>query len=1663
MTCPLCKKEKLTHWYYEGPEFWIADCITCNIPMLVWNEHVKDTPKEKKEELVKFVKKHFGDQVKIRWRMNKIKDHFHFHIENVPEDKLHKLVIKDLQLRPEDVEVITEKVFPKVSTGLYLVEPHGQYIYEGKKKLIVKSKKFKDHIREDLLLVSGPIAYGIINLQEPFEIKTLEEFNELKDDHLITKEEYKKWNWSLPLYGYKFSFKKFTKPIPVKVPKGVQVFFQVKDLKTIKQLDLKDLIYLHAYVHSLNKEYEDIWCKLHYEIALEMLHRGLYHSGDTICDRVVELIKDWRTYDPSKVRDEVLRDDWRIVHAWMKRVCREGKRFTSPQFKDLTLEEQKKVIMDLREKIRKEMMKRGWRPKEELIELPKGFEVSDIDIKFVNKLSNEELEDLWKWLHDKWRKEYPDRNTPEDYVNANIFIQIERWKRGLIDIDYVDKDELDKASRYAWQEYGSPSQPLEDYISLEEVIKAIRETGIIPVKGQPYGAYLVGRIVNEGKIPKDHDIDIVFRQRPDPRLIIALKQNLPEWISKRLHVVFDPSGPGIGYSVPVYGYSLNPLPSSLMKKGFGPFRLDELKVGRRIIGVKPKSGILKYEFFTTKDSWEKWGSKHIQNGIFVEEKVDGRRVQIHIDQNNNVKLLTEDTGRDVSYTFKNIVNELKDLNIPNSILDGEITLWTIEKIEGKNARSKREISKLIPREDWAFPGKYDEFLDKHSILVIYDIMKLKGKDLVDLPYQTRRQEYTKIIPKTCKYIDYTRGELVRNMGQYFKIVNKYRGVSGSEGVVMKDIQFKYPVKYSGESRTEDMSKIKNLKEIDVIVLGIKQKKTKEGRPLPSYMYESYVWIPDKEVPNWAPEEIKEYKGKKYLKIGMSYSTNVKANIGDIITVMPIEISVEERKGKKYLTWMFPWFKEKRTDKDRPDPLDVALKIAKLGTKPLPEHLTELDQYIRVDLVKCPYFNDPSICPLLKRFGIRRAYLNLAYVEEEVLKYPIMCPLSRIFKCPYVKPYYYGYVGYYYDPELSDDLPINEWSLPKRLFVSLQGKYLECPPGEHEFVMQSHILTSKFVPKEKKIPEQGSQHLDWRMSVDGYLIGWSIVGGNVKNQITPKRLMENIAKGFRTETKARQPKVWLFKEKPVSKKEEWSPGEEEPAMYDVLVGKGEPRGKMFVFTRGKVIFGVQKVYFHEYFLKDNRYFKDWTRIVVRAIKGPRLDPRTKEPVKGTTEMFWRTMIPKDQKPYALSKRAIEKKYKPPSNNKYPFPKEWAKKNWPKEFERYEEYLKGLKLELSNIKYTLSMHSWKGPLHVRGIPRRSWYLFLDDKGSGSVRTFRLEDVPPFAEKILAWNEGRDNRKYLDWEGKTRPMSRFNPNKELKGEMKILEKGSVSYSSVTEDKIEIILLDFGKGKIFSGKWTLIQEDPDSDAYVLSKTKKLSRSFPFVYHKHCIRRKDNCHYDIRIKKDNYLDEFNLYDNIIEKKEVKAHRKTCSDIKDWFIKEGKEVFRKVGYLPTWVTVLDTGIVEIIEDNPDFISMKIEGKKIKGFWVAKKEGRGYKNWIFKKEKGPIGLSTGNPKSGEYYKPFRIEEKKTWDHFDVYLYDPKEFTRSEPSSKAKKYLDIEIPSGVLIYIGLYPIPGKIHHARVMMVRFKKDKWSKEEAINWIKSKDLHKWNGVMIRE
>lgn len=168
------------------------------------------------------------------------------------------------------------------------------------------------------------------------------------------------------------------------------------------------------------------------------------------------------------------------------------------------------------------------------------------------------------------------------------------------------------------------------------------------------------------------------------------------------------------------------------------------------------------------------------------------------------------------------------------------------------------------------------------------------------------------------------------------------------------------------------------------------------------------------------------------------------------------------------------------------------------------------------------------------------------------------------------------------------------------------KFMTYPKGGKEipFVIQTHRIGE-------------SQHVDFRFKLNGFLNGWTIVGGTtsdglIKDEITPKKLLDNIGKGFRAEEKAVQPPVWMSVDTP---------------HVDIA---GEPRGQMWIMTTGKAILGTQKPYFHEYFLlsesKDRSFpneitgksrdsapresvfggFKEWTRIVIRGVSVSRID-------------------------------------------------------------------------------------------------------------------------------------------------------------------------------------------------------------------------------------------------------------------------------------------------------------------------------------------------------------------------------------------------------------------------------------------------------------------------
>ena len=480
--------------------------------------------------------------------------------------------LSDLALEPEDVKAITPEKIAEIKTAMYLVPRHARLIYDGDKDLIVKSRKFTSHVKEEMLLIDNKFAYGYIYLKEPKKISK-EDFEKLRDRHKITDKETKEWGWDLDnLYAYEFTFQKFPIPRPIRIPKGVQTFVSIDKVKFLipKTMEDHELEFYHAFYHSCANELADLCCGAHYLIALEMLRRGLPHFYRSSCDRPIELIKDLENYDPSSVKsDRVLGDDWRILLAWYSQhYSKSGPKTPFKYSKELII---KKAV-----ELFKEMIKRGFtfdKPENykpgarELFEIvikkigkdkipwkeelkwipPKGWTIRDISPDYLEELPDQDLIELYRYLHrlfERWG------TITEDLESANIFVGTEMWKRGIYFENRIE-DDLTLATELEIVEYptakGFASQEIGDIITLDQVLQAFKEHPVIPVFGQPYAAYLAGRIVNEGKIPSDHDIDLIFRQKPDPRLIASIKRTLPKWLSERLHIVFDPFGPEIGY------------------------------------------------------------------------------------------------------------------------------------------------------------------------------------------------------------------------------------------------------------------------------------------------------------------------------------------------------------------------------------------------------------------------------------------------------------------------------------------------------------------------------------------------------------------------------------------------------------------------------------------------------------------------------------------------------------------------------------------------------------------------------------------------------------------------------------------------------------------------------------------------------------------------------------------------------------------------------------------------------------------------------------------------------------------------------------------------------------------------------------------------------------
>jgi hypothetical protein len=82
--CELCAARPLTPWFHSDDRCWVAECLICRTPMVVWRRHGADPPPADREHmlarLAEVAAARLGDGAfRIDHGMRRIPDHFHAH------------------------------------------------------------------------------------------------------------------------------------------------------------------------------------------------------------------------------------------------------------------------------------------------------------------------------------------------------------------------------------------------------------------------------------------------------------------------------------------------------------------------------------------------------------------------------------------------------------------------------------------------------------------------------------------------------------------------------------------------------------------------------------------------------------------------------------------------------------------------------------------------------------------------------------------------------------------------------------------------------------------------------------------------------------------------------------------------------------------------------------------------------------------------------------------------------------------------------------------------------------------------------------------------------------------------------------------------------------------------------------------------------------------------------------------------------------------------------------------------------------------------------------------------------------------------------------------------------------------------------------------------
>jgi len=301
--------------------------------------------------------------------------------------------------------------------------------------------------------------------------------------------------------------------------------------------------------------------------------------------------------------------------------------------------------------------------------------------------------------------------------------------------------------------------------------------------------------------------------------------------------------------------------------------------------------------------------------VAIEKKYDGI-VLVTFCSGDKVKIFT-DSGKWVESSLPDLVDEVPKIRdrVKNFCLIGEMEYW----VGGKH-RPREEMAALLHKKE-VITRKTITYNVFDCLYYDRDIHKLTKRERREFLEKFAFPQSTMGVPSESLILNLTPSLYCETLKEAESALQKCLKAPGSEGAMIKLLDTASSG-YSMSGMTSGVFKQKKFAEVHCLVGQVNS--TKVGPD--TFNYELYLrFRPSDKVD---PKRVKEIKGKEYVYVGRSYNTNIKAQIGTVLTMKfhTMNLYHDDESGFNRLHLYEPIVVEIWVEKKEPDYFSIAIKI-----------------------------------------------------------------------------------------------------------------------------------------------------------------------------------------------------------------------------------------------------------------------------------------------------------------------------------------------------------------------------------------------------------------------------------------------------------------------------------------------------------------------------------------------------------------------------------------------------------------------------------------------------------------------------------------------------------------------------------------------------------------